>query len=156
MPFNLKQIASISGMSGLYRVVKPTRNGIIIESLAEQPERSVAQARHKVSLLDEISIYTTDEQNMIPLAEVFDRIREQYDQELPVNAKSSGAELSGFLEEIIPDYDQERVYTSDMKKIVAWYTIVSKFLPYSEEEAAEPAAEEEPTAAAEQEKGKEQ
>lgn len=138
MPFNLREIASIAGMSGLYRIVKPTRTGVITESLEEQPTRGVAQARQRISLLEEISIYTTDSQETVPLKEVFERIRQQYGDELPVNPKSSGAELADFMEEIVPDYDQERVYTSDMKKIVTWYGIVNKFVPYTEaEETAE-------------------
>ena len=137
MPFNLREIASIAGMSGLFRIIKPTRNGVIIESLEEKPTRGVAQARQRISLLEEISIYTTNADNTIPLRDVFDRIRQQYGEDLPVNPKSSGAELASFMEEIIPEYDQERVYTSDMKKVVTWYTIVNKFVPYTEEEKKE-------------------
>ncbi len=147
MPFNLREIASIAGMSGLFRIIKPTRNGVIIESLEEQPTRGIAQARQRISLLEEISIYTTDADSTIPLREVFDRIRQQYGEELPVHPKSSGAELANFMEGIVPEYDQERVYTSDMKKVVTWYTIVNKFVPYTEEETKEeeaPAEEEKP------------
>jgi hypothetical protein len=125
MSYNLKEIAAISGMSGLYRIVKPTRTGVIIESLEEQPSKGVAQARQRISLLEE---------DTVPLKEVFSRIKKQYENSLPVNAKSSGAELTDFMEEIVPEYDQERVYTSDMKKIVTWYEIISKFLPFTEEE----------------------
>lgn len=137
MPFNLREIASIAGMSGLFRIVKPTRTGVIIESLEEQPTRGVAQARQRISLLDEISIYTTDADSTLALREVFDRIRQQFGDDLPVNPKSSGAELASFMEEIIPEYDQERVYTSDIKKVVTWYAIVNKFVPYTEEEKKE-------------------
>jgi dTDP-4-dehydrorhamnose reductase len=147
MPFNLREIASIAGMSGLFRIVKPTRTGVIIESLEEKPTRGVAQARQRISLLDEISIYTTDADNTVPLREVFKRIRQQFGDDLPVHPKSSGAELASFMEEIIPEYDQERVYTSDMKKVVTWYEIVNKFVPYTEEEEKkeeQASAEEEP------------
>ncbi|WP_181305730.1 DUF5606 domain-containing protein [Rufibacter sp. XAAS-G3-1] len=132
MSFDLKEIASISGMPGLYKIVAPTRNGIIVESLTEKPTRSVAQARNKVSILQEISMYTNDEEHTVPLAEIFDRIRKQYGSDLPVNAKSSTQELASFLESVLPDYDQERVYASDMKKLAQWYTIVNQFVPYTE------------------------
>ncbi|MBC3541278.1 DUF5606 domain-containing protein [Rufibacter sediminis] len=132
MPFDLKEIASISGMPGLYKIVAPTRNGIIVESLTEKPARSVAQARNRVSILQEISMYTNDEEHTVPLAEIFDRIRNQYGADLPVNGKSSTQELSSFLESVLPDYDQERVYASDMKKLVQWYQIVNQFVPYAE------------------------
>ncbi|MBA9075523.1 MULTISPECIES: DUF5606 domain-containing protein [Rufibacter] len=132
MPFDLKEIASISGMPGLYRIVAPTRSGIIIESLAEKPARSVAQARNRVSILQEISMYTNDAEATVPLADIFDRIRSKYGADLPVNAKSSTQELSSFVESVLPDYDQERVYASDMKKLVQWYQLVNQYVPYTE------------------------
>jgi hypothetical protein len=156
MPYNLKEIAAISGMSGLFRIVKPTRTGVIIESLEEQPTKGVAQARQRISLLEEISIYTTAEEDTVPLKDVFSRIRLQYGDELPVNPKSSGAELAEFMEEIVPEYDQERVYTSDMKKIVTWYDIIRRFVPFTEEEAAaqeEEASPAEETSASDQPEG---
>lgn len=140
MPFDLREIASISGMPGLYRIVAPTRSGIIVESLAEKPVRSVAQARNRVSILHEISMYTNDAEHTVPLEEVFDRIRKQYGSTLPVNAKSSNQELASFLETVLPDYDQDRVYASDMKKLVQWYTLVDQFVPYTEAAATEESA----------------
>ncbi|MDX5347565.1 MAG: DUF5606 domain-containing protein [Hymenobacteraceae bacterium] len=146
MPYDLRDIAAIAGMSGLYRLVKPTRTGVIVESLEENPNRIVAQARHRISLLHEISIYTNDTEYTVPLAEVFDRIHQKFGNNLPVTAKSTSDDLSMFIEEIIPDYDRERVYTSDIKKLVTWYGIVSQFVPYTE------ATEEEATVNAESEK----
>ncbi|MGV3539668.1 MAG: DUF5606 domain-containing protein [Rufibacter sp.] len=137
MPFDLKEIASISGMPGLYRIVAPTRNGIIVESLADKPTRTVAQARNRVSILQEISMYTHDAEATVPLVEIFDRIKQKYGTDLPVNAKSSTQELSSFVESVLPDYDQERVYASDMKKLVQWYSLVNQFVPYAQEESTE-------------------
>ncbi|MFB9863961.1 hypothetical protein EFA69_08435 [Rufibacter immobilis] len=152
MPFDLREIASISGMPGLYKIIAPTRNGIIVESLADKPVRSVAQARNRVSILHEISMYTNDEEHTVPLAEIFDRIRNQYGDNLPVSAKSSTQELGAFVESVLPDYDQDRVYASDMKKLVQWYQLVNQFVPYAEEAAAssaDTAEEKEDTASAE-------
>ncbi|MFD2248162.1 DUF5606 domain-containing protein [Pontibacter ruber] len=142
MPIDLRQVAAIAGMNGLYRVVKPTRTGVIVESLADKPSRLVAQARHRMSLLDEISIYTTDEESTIPLAEVFDRIHQKYGNDLPLNEKPSDADYRSFMEDILPEYDEERVYISDMKKLVSWYGIVSKHVGFTAE-AAEANAESE-------------
>ncbi|TXK48040.1 hypothetical protein FVR03_08395 [Pontibacter qinzhouensis] len=140
MPIDLKQIAAVSGMNGLYRVVKPTRTGVIIESLADKPNRLVAQARHRMSLLEEISIYTTDEETTVPLAEVFDRIHQKFGDELPLSSKPSDEEYKAFMEDVLPEYDQDRVYISDMKKLATWYAIVNKHLQFtkaaSETEAA--------------------
>jgi hypothetical protein len=133
MPIDLRQVAAIAGMSGLYRIVKPTRNGVIVESLSENPTRLVAQARHRMSLLDEISIYTTDEEATVPLAEVFDRIHQKYNGDLPLSDKPSDDELKSFMAEVLPDYDDERVYVSDMKKLANWYTIVNKHMEFTAE-----------------------
>ncbi|QHL87283.1 hypothetical protein GU926_07495 [Nibribacter ruber] len=146
MPFDLREIASIAGMPGLYRIIAPTRSGIIVESLAEKPARSVAQARNRVSILHEISMYTNDEESTVPLEEIFDRVRTQYGDTLPVTSKSSNQELAKFMESVLPDYDQDRVYASDMKKLVQWYTLVSQFVTYKETAATEEAAVEAPAA----------
>lgn len=143
MPIDLRQVAAIAGMSGLYRIVKPTRTGVIVESLADNPSRLVAQARHRMSLLDEISIYTTDEESTVPLAEVFDRIHQKYGNDLPLSDKPSDSDLKGFMEEVLPEYDEERVYVSDMKKLATWYTIVSKHMTFTEAAATDTGAESE-------------
>lgn len=145
MPYDLKEIAAISGMPGLYRLVKPTRAGVIIESLDARATRSVASARNKVSLLQEISIYTQDYDQTVPLTEVFDRVHQKYGADLAVTHKSDDRDLTAFMGEIIPDYDRDRVYMSDIKKLVQWYHAVSSTLPYqapaTEEEVATPEAE---------------
>ncbi|RFP66553.1 hypothetical protein D0N36_02260 [Hymenobacter lapidiphilus] len=144
MPYDLKEIAAISGMPGLYRLVRPTRAGVIIEALNDKGSRSVAAAQNKVSLLQEISIYTQDYDQTVPLTEVFDRIHQQHGAELRLSSKSNDQELVSFMEGIIPDYDRERVYLSDIKKLVQWYNIVSQRLEYqapaTEDEDSEEAA----------------
>ncbi|QJX48400.1 DUF5606 domain-containing protein [Hymenobacter taeanensis] len=130
MPYDLKEVAAISGMPGLYRLLKPTRAGVIIESLDAKATRSVASARNKVSLLHEISIYTQDYDQTVPLTEVFDRIHQKYGAELPLSNKSDDRDLTAFMGEIIPDYDRDRVYMSDIKKLVTWYRAVSSTLEY--------------------------
>ena len=130
MPVDLRDIASIAGMPGLFRIVSPTRTGVIIETLTETPVRSTAQAKHRISLLHEISIYTNDPEVTVPLSEVFDIIRIKHGDDVPVHGKSSNSELASFMENILPDYDRDRVYMSDIKKIANWYNIVKKFLNF--------------------------
>lgn len=141
MPYDLKEIAAISGMPGLYRLVSPTRTGVVIQALDERGTRSVAAARNKVSLLQEISIYTQDYDHTVPLAEVFDRIHQQYGTGLELTNKSDDRDLAAFMASVLPDYDRDRVYMSDIKKLVTWYHIVSKHLPYQEATEATPDAE---------------
>ncbi|MBF8961928.1 DUF5606 domain-containing protein [Pontibacter sp. FD36] len=144
MPIDLRQVAAIAGMSGLYRIVKPTRNGVIVESLSDKPTRMVAQARHRMSLLDEISIYTNDEEATVPLADVMDRIHQKYNGELPFGDKPSDEELKSFMSDVLPDYDEDRVYVSDMKKLAAWYSIANQHIGFTagEEAASEESGEE--------------
>jgi hypothetical protein len=149
MPVDLKEIASIAGMSGLYRVVSPSRNGIVVEALDEKGTRFVAQAKHRISLLSEISVYQEHSEDTLPLSEVFDRIREKHGQELSLTGKSSNQELAAFMESVVPEYDRDRVYMSDIKKIAGWYNIVSKKLPFTAPEAEAPAPPAEEEAAAE-------
>lgn len=125
----LKEIATISGKGGLFRVMKPTRAGVILESLDEQKSKVVAGTQHRVSLLKEISIYTTGKESSVPLEDVLIAIHGKYGKEIPANAKSSSDELADFIESVVPNYDKERVYTSDIKKLASWYTILSAYAP---------------------------
>ena len=132
MPYELQELAAISGMPGLYRLVRAARHGVLVESLDDKATRTLAPARNKVSLLSEISIYTQDPDQTVPLTDVFERIYQQHGATAPVTAKSSESELTDFLAGIIPDYDRDRVYLSDIKKVVNWFTVVSKHRPYQE------------------------
>lgn len=145
MPYELQELAAISGMPGLYRLVRAARHGVLVESLDEKATRTLAPARNKVSLLSEISIYTQDADETVPLTEVFERIYQKHGAALAVTAKSSESELTDFLAGVIPDYDRDRVYLSDIKKLASWYGIVSKHRPYVAAETA-PATEEAATA----------
>jgi len=140
MPYELQELAAISGMPGLYRLVRAARHGVLVESLDEKATRTLAPARNKVSLLSEISIYTQDPDQTVPLTEVFERIYQKHGAASPVTAKASEGELTDFLAGVIPDYDRERVYLSDIKKLASWYGIVSKHRPYQAAEAAAPEA----------------
>ena len=137
MPYELQELAAISGMPGLYRLVRAARHGVLVESLDEKATRTLAPARNKVSLLSEISIYTQDPDQTVPLTDVFERIYQKHGAAVPVTGKSSEGELTGFMAGIIPDYDRERVYLSDIKKVANWFGIVSKHRPYQEAIAAE-------------------
>ena len=141
MPYDLKELAAISGQSGLYRLLKPARHGVLVESLDAKAARSLAPASNKVSLLSEIGIYSQDSDDTVPLTQVFENIYQKYGTSLPVTSKSSEAELSSFMAEVLPGYDRDRVYLSDIKKLVTWYGIVSQYRPYEEAAAETLAAE---------------
>ncbi len=125
----LSDIATIAGKSTLFKVLKPGKSGVILESLDETKTKIVATASHRLSVLSEISIYTTSKEGTVPLEEVFKRINKEYAADIGLDADSDGAELRSFLKSIVPDYDEDRVYTSDMKKLVKWYGLLLKQAP---------------------------
>lgn len=125
---DLKEIASISGKGGLYHILKPTRTGVIVESLDDQKKKLVVGANHRVSVLQEVSIYTTDAEGSVPLEDVFAKIHEEFGEDPGVDT-SDAEELKAFTKHIIPEYDEDRVYPSDMKKLVNWYKILLEYAP---------------------------
>ena len=125
----LSEIATVSGKGGLFKIVAPTKSGVILESLDEAKTKVVATTTSKLSLLHEISIYTTTKEGTVPLQEVLRKIHSEYGNDLGVDANSDGTELKAFLKSILPDFDEDRVYTSDMKKLVKWYEIITKYAP---------------------------
>jgi len=125
----LTEIASVSGKGGLFKVMKPTKSGVILESLDELKNRIVASANNRVSLLNEISIYTTTKEGTVLLGEVLKKMHVDFGDDLGVDAESDPSELKAFLKSVLPEYDESRVYVSDIKKLVKWYEIISKQAP---------------------------
>jgi len=125
----LKEIAAVSGKEGLFKVLKPARNGVLVETLDAQKKKIAIGATGKVSLLQEISIYTTTKEGAIALQEVFFLMFEKYQETLPLDSKASSAELMSFLAELLPDYDGDKVYPSDVKKLIKWYQTLFKEAP---------------------------
>jgi hypothetical protein len=125
----LAEIATITGKGGLFRVVAPTKSGVILESLDEARTKIVATTNQRLSLLNEISIYTTTKEGTAPLADVLKKIHAEFGADPGVDSNSDSSELKSFLKSILPDYDEERVYVSDIKKLVKWYEIILKQAP---------------------------
>ena len=118
----LSKILSITGRPGLYRLISTNKNLNIVESLADR-KRIPVYPQEKVVALSDVSIYTTD--GDAPLRSVLKKIKEKEGGEkLSLGPKSSGKELFAYLEEILPDYNRESVYASDVKKMIAWYNIL--------------------------------
>ena len=109
---------SISGKGGLFRYIAQARNGIVVEAL-EDNKRHVAPATARVSSLEDIAIFTEEEE--IPLADIFYLIHEKTDGKESLSHKAGATELKSLFEELVPDYDEDRVYVSDIKKVFQWY-----------------------------------
>lgn len=138
----LADIASVSGKGGLFKVLAPTKSGVILESLDEAKARLVASSNQRISILSEISIYTNTKEGSTPLLNVFKKMKAEFGADLGIDAEADGAELKAFLKSVLPDYDESRVYVSDMKKLVKWYGILLQLSPEVFDEVAENKAEE--------------
>ncbi len=145
---NLEKILAISGKPGLYVLKVQTRTGFVAESLADGKKITV-NLKSNVSLLSEISIYTYEGEK--PLTEVMQRIAVKENKGQALSHKEDNAKLTAYFKEILPEYDEERVYPSDIKKVLNWYNtleakgLVTDLAPAPTETAEEaPAAEEKP------------
>jgi hypothetical protein len=128
----LKGILAISGQPGLFKLVTEAKNSIIVESLLTG-KRIPAYSTSKISALSDISVFT--ETGEIQLKDLFKRLQESGKTLSP---KASSNEIKALFEEVLPDYDKDRVYVSDMKKIFQWYQLLSeKDLLIEDEEQAE-------------------
>lgn len=119
----LENIISISGKPGLFKLVSQLRNGFIIEDVITKKKISISNSS-QVSLLDNISMFTFE--NEVPLFEVFENIAKKEDFKATISHKSSHEELRAFMVEVLPNYDVERVYDSDIKKLAQWYNLLQK------------------------------
>ncbi|MEE9408516.1 MAG: DUF5606 domain-containing protein [Polaribacter sp.] len=121
MEFN--KIISVTGKPGLYQVVSQSKNAIIVEALADK-KRLAINTTQNVSLLENIAIYTYEEDK--PLLEVFTAMFEKTAGKEALSHKESGKKLAAFFATILPDYDVERVYSSNIKKVIQWFNLLVK------------------------------
>jgi hypothetical protein len=125
----LDDIATISGKGGLFKVFKPAKSGVILESLDEVKTKLVATPNHRLSVLSEISIYTTTKEGTIALLDVLKKIHASFGNDVGLDADADATELKSFLKSVLPEYDENRVYVSDIKKLVKWYSVLMKYAP---------------------------
>lgn len=120
---DLKDILSISGYSGLFRFLSQGRNGVIVENLTDK-SRMNASSSLRISGLEDIAVFTDDKE--VSLKEVFRLIYRKENGGASIDPKSPNDKLKQYFEEILPNYDKEKVYVSDIKKIFTWYSILLK------------------------------
>jgi hypothetical protein len=132
---SLEKILSIGGKPGLFRLLTQTRTGFVAESLLDGKKVSVGMTGN-VSILSEIAIYTLEEE--LPLRAVFSRIHEkEQGGKTPVSHKADKTDLEAYFFEVLPDYDEDRVYASDIRKVIQWYNLLhdNGITDFSEPEA---------------------
>lgn len=142
---DLSKILSISGKSGLFQVVSQLKNSILVESLLDK-KRFPAFPHEKISSLEEIAVFTATEDK--PLKEILKAIFDKQEGKAAVDAKSDDKVLKAFFLEVVPDYDTERVYISDIRKIINWYNLLQEhdLLDFTEKEEEKPEDKKEETA----------
>jgi len=137
----LKDIMAISGQPGLFKFIAQGKNAIIVEHL-ETRKRSSAFSSARISSLDEISIFTEEED--LPLSKVFDIIHEKGNGGPAIDYKSDPEKLKAWFAELLPRYNKEKVYVSDIKKVAHWYNILHQLNLLVKEEPEKPAGPAEP------------
>lgn len=120
---SLKEIIAISGQGGLHKYISQARNGLIVENI-ETGKRIGIPTSAQVSSLGDIAIYTYDKE--VPLKVVFKSMAEKAQNGPALSAKASNDEIKSFFASVLPNYDQERVYVSNMKKVVQWYNLLQQ------------------------------
>jgi len=118
-----EKIISITGKPGLFKVVSQLRSGLAIENIITKKRTNILSTE-QASALENISIFVLDRD--VPLFEVFLNIAKKENFGQTINHKSSKQELITFMEDVLPDYDKDRVYASDIKKLVQWYNILQE------------------------------
>jgi hypothetical protein len=131
----LKDILAISGQGGLFKMVSQSKNAIIVESLVDG-KRIPAYASARISSLEDISVYT--DEGDIKLAEVFKNISDKENGGPAIDSKASNEALKSYFAQILPQYDKDRVYVSDIKKIISWYNLLqaASLLDFSKNEVS--------------------
>lgn len=124
-----EELASVAGKGGLFKVLKPSKAGVILESLDAKKKKLVVGADARVSILSEISIYTNTTEGATPLIDVMNTIHEEFEGDTGLDKNSDSEELKSFLKHVLPDYDEDRVYVSDIKKLITWYNLIVKVCP---------------------------
>jgi len=132
----LKGILAISGQSGLFKVISEAKNSVIVESLVTG-KRMPAYSTSKMSSLEDIAVFTNTSE--VSLKQVFKNMGKLVAEGQVFDKKTSGDELKEYFDKILPEYDRNRVYTSDMKKIIQWFLLLNEKDLLNFEEEEEPA-----------------
>lgn len=129
---NLKALVSVTGKPGLFKLIGQNKGGFILESLDEQKKKSVVNlATNKMATLEDITVYGLGED--LKLVDILERMKEKGTTPDP---KSDGKTLRDFFRDVAPDHDEERVYSSDIKKIISWYNIIKELPLFDEDRPA--------------------
>jgi hypothetical protein len=135
---NLKEIVSISGKGGLHKVVSRSNKNIIVQDINNPATKNMINTNYHVAMLEEITVYSVERDDLY-LKDILKRMMDS-DKEIP-NPKASSRDLREYFNELVPEHDADRGYTSDIKKIIKWYNSLEEFGMLQTEEEEKPGAE---------------
>ncbi len=140
---NLEDFVAVSGLPGVFRMAANRSNGLIVEDLDSGKRKFVSARKHQFTPLASIGIYTQDDTEELDV--IFKTMMEKSATLAPIPHNSKPAEVISYFKEILPDYDEDRVYLSDMKKVIKWFNFLNdrKLISLEEEKSKEEAAKEE-------------
>jgi hypothetical protein len=134
---DIEKYVSVSGLPGLYRIVSNRSNGLVIEDLDSGKAKFASVRQYQFNPIASIGIYVDGEEETASITEVFTSMLEKIDEVPPVGPKASNDELMEYLAKVLPKYDRERVYPSDVKRLVKWFSFLHKRNLLSLDEAVE-------------------
>lgn len=121
---NLDKLIAVSGLPGIYRVAVAKNNGLILEDLDSGKKKFASSRKHQFSPLESIAIFT-DDGDSIELKNVFRNMMDQMEDRPPVSASAKREELLDYFEDILPNYDKDRVFPGDIKKVIKWFSFLN-------------------------------
>ncbi|MCB0662103.1 MAG: DUF5606 domain-containing protein [Saprospiraceae bacterium] len=142
---DIEKYVSVSGLPGLYRIVSNRSNGLVIEDLDNGKAKFASVRQYQFNPIASIGIYVDGEEETVSLSDVFTSMLEKIDTVALPGGKASNDELMDYLAEVLPAFDRERVYPSDVKRLVKWFSFLNERNLLSLEEAAEEETKEENT-----------
>ncbi len=120
----LKEIVSIAGIGGLKRIVKQRADGLIVSEMDGTGKKFMSNKIHMFTPLENISIYTENDNE--PLANVIWKMKNLEGEQAPISPKASADELKAYMTKVLPDYDRDQVFVSDIKKLIKWFTALNE------------------------------
>ncbi len=131
---NLKDLLAVSGLPGIYRIAATRTSGLVIENLDTNKTQFCTMRKHQFTPMETVAIYTMSD--TIEIGKVFQRMLDQLEDNPPVNVKGPKDAIKEYFEDIIPDYDKDKVYIGDMVKVIKWFNYLNdrNYLTSSDEE----------------------
>ncbi len=126
MTMDMEKLVAVSGVSSVMKLVSTKKNGLFLEDFDTKKIRFYSSRKYNFTPLESISIYVEADDDTIPLGDVLGKMKEQSDENPPADVKSSSDDLKAYFEQVLPSYNREQVYVSDIKKIIKWFNYLSE------------------------------